>query len=214
VISSNRAGRVIVIIAQVAPNHYSATKALSQMNHAEYQYDLMGRLLITTEKYQDPDTNGWRSVVVRALTYDAKGRLVLEKDALGYSGNYGTSYEYDPEDRVIKMKDPVTAQKGLNHTQLNQYDGLGRLTKSTDAKGVETLQTFNAQDKLLTKTVGGVLIQTNTYDIAGNLLTKKMQTTTPPATCIMRSTKSARRPCPATAPSAVTPSLTSTVKWA
>jgi YD repeat-containing protein len=157
----------------VTPKHYNASLALTQMNRTEFVYDKQNNLVQKIEKYLDPETSTWRSVIVVDNTYDAKDQLTLAKDALGYTGNYGTSYEYDPQGNITKTRTPRDTNMGLSHTQLNTYDGLGRLIESRDANNTLTTYTYNDQGKLLTQTVAGITVLTNTHDLAGNILTQK-----------------------------------------
>ena len=120
----DRAGRVI---AEVSPEHYDESKALSQMNRKEYTYDSMGRVLAETEVYYDESKNQWISFVSKAYQYDANGNVTKGLDALGYeygtgstiqqkiSTGYGTEYTYNLNNQVISILDPVSKQKGLSY---------------------------------------------------------------------------------------------------
>ena len=110
------------------------------MSRTEYLYDKLGRLLRETQVYKD-EANAWKTVVTAAYTYDSNGNITRSQDALGYAGNYGTLYEYDKQNRLIKMTDPESQLAGRPYTALTAYDGLGRVTSSTNAGGVVTAYT-------------------------------------------------------------------------
>jgi RHS repeat-associated core domain len=150
--------------AEVSPNNYVSTAALSAMTRTEFTYDLMGRILRETQVYQD-ETNTWKTVVTGAYTYDANGNVVLKKDAVGYAGNYGTAFAYDDSNRLIRTTDPE------NNVSQITYDGAGRILTATDARNVVTSYTYDDNGNVLTIRVGSTLTQTNTYNLAGQRLT-------------------------------------------
>ncbi len=159
-------------IAEVSPNNYSVTD-LANLNRTEYVYDNMGRVLQVKQIYQDPnDNNSWKEVVTKDCTYDNNGNLTYAQDALGYQGSYGTLYEYNKANRLIKERDPESQLAQLAYSMQYAYDAIGRLTTKTDANGVATAYTYNDDGKVLTVTVGLTQIQSNTYDWQGNPLTQ------------------------------------------
>lgn len=100
-----------------------ATDALG--NSVTFTYDANDNLLITTEG----------SGVLKRTTqlgYDARNRLIVEKNALGYE----TKYEYDDHDRVIKeiLPDGTYRRNVWNQNgtlaEINTYDELGALQRS------------------------------------------------------------------------------------
>ena len=157
--------------AEVSSSNYS-TGAIHTLPRTEYTYDLMGRILTEKEYYRDEGATQ-KSFVNKKYTYDDNGNVTKLQDALGVAGNYGTNYEYDKANRVIKVTDPARQQAGGSHTTLTSYDGLGRIANTTDAKNVVTMYTYDNNGNVLTVTVGGERTLTNTYDLCGNLLTSK-----------------------------------------
>jgi YD repeat-containing protein len=108
------------------------------MNRTEYAYDLMSRVIAKTYKYVDPATTQWVTVVTKQCTYDKKGNVVKEQDALGIDGNYGTTYMYNLADKLVTVIDPVSEDRGLPYTTKYEYDALGRKISETNAKGAVT----------------------------------------------------------------------------
>ena len=163
----DRVGRKI---AEVTPSNFGQGD-ISALNRTEYTYDDMSRLKLKTQIYTDTVTQTLKEYVEKSYTYDGNGNLILEQDALGYINNYGTIYEYDKANRLIKEQDPHSQTLNLLYSKLYSYDAIGRLTELTDANGYETDYTYNDAGDILTITVDNSLIQTNTYDLKGNLLT-------------------------------------------
>ncbi|MGE5327889.1 MAG: DUF6531 domain-containing protein, partial [Deltaproteobacteria bacterium] len=138
----DRAGRKT---AEVLPASYSPSKAIEEMDRTEYAYDLMNRLLTTTNIYQDGE---WKAVVSKAYKYDSKGNMTKELDALGYNAGsgesvqekiasgYGTEYTYNLAGKISTMLDPVSQERGLTFTTKYEYDSASRKIAETNAKGV------------------------------------------------------------------------------
>jgi RHS repeat-associated protein len=162
----DRAGRKT---AEVNPNHYHISENFIYMTHTRYEYDKMGRLLLETQACRGLYFN-WTIFVSRAHAYDGNGNVILEQDALGYQGGYGTIYEYDKQGRQTKAIDPEGQLASLPHTTLTAYDGLGRATSVTDANGVATEYVHDDDGNVLTVHVGGVQTQGNTYNLLGELM--------------------------------------------
>jgi len=158
----DRAGRKT---AEVSPRHYNSVLALTNMPRTEYAYDEMGRLLREAHMYKD-DVGAWKTVVSSANTYDNNGNIIKSQDALGYQQGYGAQFEYDRQNRVIKVTDP------LGNISTVAYDGLGRVATETNARGVATAYTYDDNGNILSVTTAGILLQRNTYDLLGNLLTQ------------------------------------------
>ncbi len=93
-------------IAEVSPNNYTASTALSNLSRTEYTYDDIGRVSLVTQVYYDDETSSWKQFVSAAYTYDGNGNVTNEQDALGYQNSYGTTYVYDKSDRVTQMLSP------------------------------------------------------------------------------------------------------------
>ncbi|HCC07105.1 MAG TPA: hypothetical protein DEP72_02915, partial [Clostridiales bacterium] len=158
-------------IAEVSPKNYDNTKTLEEMNRTEYVYDLMNRVKTKVEKYVDPITSQFVSVITKAYTYDNNGNVILEQDALGAEGNYGTRYTYNLVNKQIYVLDPVSEDKGLPYTVKYDYDELGRKTAETNAKGIAASYTYDDAGNITVTKVNGQTIKTATYDLIGNVLT-------------------------------------------
>ena len=186
-------------VAEVSAENYIPGADISQMNRAEYTYDLMGRLKTKINKFNEMKVNPltfelaptWAEVTAKAFKYDNTGSVVKELDALGYasgSGNtadekiltgYGTEYTYNLAGKQVTVRDAVAAERALPYTAKYEYDALGRKTSETDAKGVITLYQFDGAGNVLQishkKNIysSETVLQVNTYDLAGNLLTQE-----------------------------------------
>ncbi|MEN6314698.1 MAG: DUF1308 domain-containing protein [Clostridiaceae bacterium] len=182
----DRAGRKL---AEVAPANYDAAKDLSQMNRTQFAYDKTGRVITQTQTYCDTATQQWVSYISGAYKYNANGNVIKELDALGYEAGtgatpqdkintgHGTEYTYDLANRPITVKDPVSGQRGLSYTVKYGYDALGRKISETDAKGAIKAYYYDDAGNLLQATIRKTLsdpeklMETNTYDLTGNLIT-------------------------------------------
>jgi len=173
----NRAG---LVTAEVLPNHFS-TRAINTLNRTEYEYDLCGRVIRKVQRYIV--TNTWTEATTVGYIYDLQGNVIKFVDAMGYaeasgstvsaklSSAYGTEYTYDPQGRLLTMRDAETALKGLSFTQKFEYDGAGRKINETDANNNITIYTYNDAGYVLIVTAGADVIQSYTYDLSGNPLT-------------------------------------------
>ncbi|HCC06742.1 MAG TPA: hypothetical protein DEP72_01055 [Clostridiales bacterium] len=158
-------------IAEVSPKNYDNAKTLDQLNRAEYTYDIMDRVKRKVEKYVDSATSEWITVTKKAYTYDNNSNVILEQDALGVDGNYGTRYTYNLANKQIYMIDPMSEDKGLPYAVKYDYDGLGRKTAETNAKGVVTSYTYDDVGSITVTKINGLKIKSATYDLVGNALT-------------------------------------------
>jgi len=106
-------------------------------------------------------------------TYDARGNLSIEteysasttgglKDTSG--GNKQTTYVYDQRGQLRSRH-----VNGLA-TEYFLYDGLGRITTSTDLNGATTHFVFNDSATQTVVTYANGLVETSTYNKAGELL--------------------------------------------
>ena len=165
----DRAGRKT---AEVSPANYKASGVISDMNRTEYTYDQMGRVLTKTEKYLKPGTATWMNTVTAAFEYDENGNVTKQYDALGYKASvpYYTSFTYDMLNRQLTVKDPMAS----GFTAQYEYDGLGRKTSATDARGNVSTFIYDDLGNVTTAASGsGATAKTlsNTYDLLGNVLT-------------------------------------------
>jgi len=122
-----------------------------------YTFDSMNRLLSTSI--------GDGTVIV-SKAYDASNRLVSETD---HNGNE-TTYEYDGLNRLTKIIMPD------GEFYRAQYDASGNMSQYTDARGVIIDQTFDLNNRLITRDqntsgtqVPGMTEEENTYDGLGRL---------------------------------------------
>nr|WP_303740666.1 RHS repeat-associated core domain-containing protein [Lutispora saccharofermentans] len=169
----DRAGRKL---SEVSPKNYDSAKTMDEMNRIEYVYDIMGRILQKIDIYKDAGSGSWIRINAKNLEYDNRGNVIKESDALGYEQDYGTEYTYNLAGKPVTFIDPVTRQRGLPFTIKYEYDSLGRKISETNAKGVETLYSYDDAGNLLTVKVKKnsyseeKALRTNTYDLTGRLL--------------------------------------------
>ena len=94
------------------------------------------------------------------------------------SSGYGTEKTYNQAGLLETELDPAAKTKGLKYTKKNTYDGAGRKTSETDARGVITCYTYddagNIKSTAVRKTQSEpeLVIATQQYDLAGNLTEK------------------------------------------
>ncbi|TBL71230.1 RHS repeat protein [Paenibacillus thalictri] len=140
-----------------------------QQNSVTYGYDKLNRLVTVTDAYH---------VVVQRNMYDANDNIIKKIDAKGYlSGDtdeerYGSLYEYDLANRLVKMIDPELAARnepGL-FTQAYRYNATGQKVKETDALGHSTSYEYDAAGRLTKVTDPLGVATAYDYDKAGNKL--------------------------------------------
>ncbi len=120
------------------------------------------------------------------LQYDGKGRIV--KTISGTAGfiedsanlpviNGETIYSYDSNDRALSVIAKLAS--GTRTLVSNQYDGLGRLSQTTDGAGNQTRYSYDIQRNFLLTSISGantsaesVAVQ-NSFDRLGRLLTSR-----------------------------------------
>jgi RHS repeat-associated protein len=101
--------------------------------------------------------------------YDANGNLTKVTDGLSNAA----SQRYDAVDRLIQQSQPHpdTAGAQLGNTS-TQYNAMDAVTDITDPRGLATTYTKNAFGDVLTLSSPDTGITVNTYDDAGNLITR------------------------------------------
>ncbi|RCX08180.1 RHS repeat-associated protein [Anaerobacterium chartisolvens] len=143
----------------------------------------------------------WVTITSKAYKYDSMGNIVKELDSLGYEAGtgttadqkintgYGTVYTYNCQGKVQTVLDPVSKDRGLAYSTKYEYDGMGRKVYEISAKGsgsgtyysstgYEYDDAGNVTEVRTKKNINdtgssGQLVQVYTYDLMGNLLTRK-----------------------------------------
>lgn len=118
----------------------------------ERSYDATGRLATL----KDPSTN-----VAETRTYTNNGRLKSLKDAR----NNTTNFEFDGHDRSKKMTFP-----NASYEQVNSYDGNGNPLVIRLRSGNTVTMTYDALNRLVTKTPQSMATVTTTYDLASRII--------------------------------------------
>ena len=116
------------LTAQVSSRHYVQGAALSGMPRQTFVYDNMDRVTEKREIYRTYGTNTMKTVISERLSYDKNGNIIKMTDA----NDNATNMLYDLANRLVSSTDPL-----LNKT-LYSYDGLGRLKRQTNARGIHT----------------------------------------------------------------------------
>jgi len=182
-------------IAEVSPENYIPDISITQMDRT---YDLMNRMTTKTYKFHEKRYNPathqfnsiWTEFVTKAFKYDNLGNTVKELDGGGYesgagstitekiASGHGTEYTYNLAGKPVTTIDPVSTDRALPYTVKYEYDGLERKSSETNAKGVITIYGYNDAGNITSVTVkksqtaSGTTIQTGTYDLTGNTLTR------------------------------------------
>ncbi|MDD3793571.1 MAG: DUF6531 domain-containing protein [Candidatus Gracilibacteria bacterium] len=133
-------------------------------NETNYEYDELNRLIKQT--YAD---NSYIS-----YTYDINSNVSKKIDGNGTIINY----IYDSQNRLIE-KNIINGENVIGITKENfEYDSLGRLTKTTNNEGSETLFSYDSLNRLISETQSphpnplpegeGIKTINYTYDSLGN----------------------------------------------
>jgi RHS repeat-associated protein len=173
---------------------YFRAKQSSGMAVGKVYLDALGRELVTETTILKNGTVGGSSRYGKVYTvtrYDSQGRKYSVSDsfAAGETPNY-TTIQYDLLSRVIRTNrpgnvsdavveqgscmlagQPTTYSKTINVAGkvLERWeDQHGRLVQSKDPSGQTTVFNFDVEGRLLTVSVGGNVLLTNTWDTFGN----------------------------------------------
>lgn len=173
---------------------YFRAKQTSGTPIGKVYLDALGRELVTETTILKNGTAGGSSrygKVYSVTHYDSQGRKssVSDSFAAGETPNY-TTIEYDLLSRVIRTNrpgnvsdavveqgscmlagQPTTYSKTINVAGkvLERWeDQHGRLVQSKDPSGQTTVFNYDVEGRLLTVSVGGNLLLTNTWDTFGN----------------------------------------------
>ncbi|RSY78556.1 LysM peptidoglycan-binding domain-containing protein [Sphingomonas koreensis] len=144
----------------------------------DHLYDVSG--LAPNDAISDATLNSWAaslgdtsSTQISFVTHDARGNISLLRTAtqnnsfgsMGYAEGYRDEFfTYDQSGRLLSRR---TASQ---NSEYFAYDGLGRVTSSTDLNGGVTSIYFNDAATQTTVTLAGGLVQVSTYSKAGELL--------------------------------------------
>ncbi len=176
-------------IAEVSPNNYDEAKALENLNRTEYTYDLMDRLKTKVLVYLDKVSNVWNRIITQALKYDNNGNVIKELDAGGYeagtgssygekiNSGYGTTYTYNLANKLITKLDADSKDRSLPYNESYSYDGIGRKTSTTDARGKVTTLYYDDAGNIIKTTIkrlsteAEVAVSSATYNNTGDVIT-------------------------------------------
>ena len=156
-----------------------------------YTYDRLNRQETVSDAYNR---------VIGVNVYDENDNIIKAIDAKGYlsgsdnNSRYGTIYEYDFANRLIKLVDPEIAalndpakytakyeynQFGENTKETNalgdstryEYDNAGRLTRVTDALNISVNYSYDKSGNKLSMTDGRGKVTSNSYGASSLLKT-------------------------------------------
>lgn len=131
-------------IAEVSAKNYSLEAKLDQMSRIEYVYDLMDRIKLVKNIYNDNVSN--YEIIEKAYKYDNSGNVIKEIDSLAYYDSNGDGIEekinnslgiektYDLNNNLTSVLYPETKKLGYEFTVKYDYDGLGRKITESNAK--------------------------------------------------------------------------------
>ncbi len=107
------------------------------------------------------------------MTYNALGQITSIVTLNGPGSSFTDEFTYDPASKFCSsvIRDPA----GLHLTESCTRDALGRVTSVTDARGFDTLCSYDALDRCIaiqSAVVGGSRITTNCSYDAGGLLSR------------------------------------------
>jgi YD repeat-containing protein len=139
----------------------------------DYQYDAFGdRIQVqsqVTDLGQSPDA---ANSEITQYTFDHRGELLSQTEAMGTAAARSTSSQYDAFGRIVSMTD------GNGNVIQYTYDGLGRkVSQSQIVQGAsrQTFTSYDAFDRLLSQTDALGKVTTYQYD----LVTHSTTMTTP-----------------------------------
>ena len=124
----------------------------------DYDYDAVGN--VTAIHYPDGASSRFE--------YDDLDRLVSQTDPAGNTRNF----EYDPVGRLTAVVLPEVADPEQNNQRVRPrfeyaYDSAGNLLRSRDAKGRETVFTYDEQNRLVSRSLPMGQTERRTYTAEG-----------------------------------------------
>ncbi|MFN0027846.1 MAG: LamG-like jellyroll fold domain-containing protein [Acidimicrobiales bacterium] len=127
------------LILERDPNHASAS-GMSDSDSSHHYYDAYGREIRSSMPKSTAVNPGW--LVWDTMTYDANDNPISSQ-APHYGRGDGangavTTSTYDATDRETLVTGPRAAADGGPTGARTEYDAAGRVTKSTNSKGVNT----------------------------------------------------------------------------
>lgn len=131
-------------------------------SYKTFAYDLMNRL-ITVDEFHSDGVH-----LSTSHNYDYCDNRISTKDIYGNE----TNYDYDPFGRVTKITRPgfLSAEGVLCRSEENkEYDILGNVTYSTDAKGACTKKSYNILGKTVCTIDPDSSLERNYYHFDGRL---------------------------------------------
>src|SRR5690348_2390709 len=133
-----------------AMNNWAAAQDLTQTTRVDYAYDASGRLTSKMAWDQVDGTSG---------------------NGIADAGESITTYVYDAQGLLRQQVTERGADRTIQDTTSYSYDGMGRLTSSTDAVGNTTTYVYAAGGGTLAVTQANGLLHTEVRNSAGELVT-------------------------------------------
>ncbi|MEO3943956.1 RHS repeat-associated core domain-containing protein [Gorillibacterium sp. CAU 1737] len=141
------------------------TKLTDANGHSwRYEYDSSKRLIRKTAYENDKVAKGTQTLDYRVGVDKAIPLQVTLTDEEGYS----QKLSYDIREQLVKQE--VTPDRTKFYTTQYDYDYVGNLISSTDAKGHTTRLEYNHQGKVIKETDALGYVTTRTYNTEGNPL--------------------------------------------
>ncbi|RPJ61420.1 MAG: hypothetical protein EHM23_07000 [Acidobacteria bacterium] len=119
-----------------------------------YRYDEARRVMSET------NPENW----TRSFTYDVFGNLETETDFAGKT----TSYTYNELDQLTSITDSTG-----NKTEIATEEGGGQTRRSSDRRGVPTVEKYDALGRLAELWRGGQLVKSESCDCNGNVTDRR-----------------------------------------
>ena len=142
-------------------------------NVTDYAYDQRGQRVATTAPAVSVETGGGTATTTRPATetgYDTYGEAVEDQDA----GGNRTTTAYDADGRVLSSSLPAYTAPGatttVTPTTSHTYNGIGQVTRTTDALGHLTATVYDQLGRVARVTAPNGGVTRYTYDLAGDVL--------------------------------------------